>query len=623
MTFEPVARGDLRQTFSAALARQDVHAASRAARAMLRDGKSRDAKFVSNAVRGAELPGAPKLRVALLSSFSIEFLTDTLTAQAFAEGLRVEIHLAGFDQYRQEILDPGSALYRFAPDVVILAVEGARWAPALYHDYMQVGMNNEARAVDDAQAEIRQLVDAFRRNSRAVLLVHNLVEPRWRALGILDGQVGTGQGDAIARINERLHALARENAGVHVVDVSGLAAQVGLRGWQDQRMALFARQPVASAALNELARLHVRYLRALAGKARKCLVLDLDNTLWGGVVGEQGPLGVALGTEYPGSAFTAFQRAIRDLQKRGVILAIASKNNPPDVDEVFEKNQAMVLRRQDFAVLEVGWNEKHESLARIAKKLNIGLDHLVFVDDNPVECARVEEVLPAVRVICLPEQPELNIDALFADGLFDTLSLSAEDMQRTELYQRREQAEALRSNDVPIEEFYRDLGMSVVLAPVRPASLARAAQMTQKTNQFNTTTIRFSEAEISARMATNDWWIRTVKVADRFGDHGITGLVMARADKDHVDIETFLMSCRVIGRTVETAVLARLAQWAKDSGAPRARGRIIPTPKNVPVRELYGQHGFTRDTADETVWWLDLGGKVPQDPAWLSITEEA
>jgi FkbH-like protein len=306
-----------------------------------------------------------------------------------------------------------------------------------------------------------------------------------------------------------------------------------------------------------------------------------------------------------------------------VILAIASKNNPPDVDEVFEKNQAMLLRKQDFAVLEVGWNEKTESLVRIAKTLNIGLDHLVFVDDNPVECSRVEEVLPAVRVICLPEQPELIVDALLADGLFDTLSLSAEDMQRTELYQRREQAEALRRNDVPIEEFYRDLNMSVVLAPVRAASLARAAQMTQKTNQFNTTTIRFSEADVSARMAANDWWIRTVKVADRFGDHGITGLVMARASADHVDIETFLLSCRVIGRTVETAILARLAAWAKAAGAPRVRGRIVPTAKNVPVRELYEQHGFRRDPADDTVWWLDLAGKVPQDPAWLNITEEA
>ena len=337
-------------------------------------------------------------------------------------------------------------------------------------------------------------------------------------------------------------------------------------------MALFARQPIASAALNDLARLHVRYLRALAGKARKCLVLDLDNTLWGGVVGEQGPLGVALGADYPGSAFVAFQRAVRDLQKRGVILAIASKNNPPDVDEVFEKNQAMLLRKSDFAVLEVGWNEKTESLVRIAKKLNIGLDHLVFVDDNPVECSRVEEVLPAVRVICLPEQPELIVDALFADGLFDTLSLSAEDMQRTELYQRREQAEAMRRDDVPIEEFYRDLNMSVVLAPVRPASLARAAQMTQKTNQFNTTTIRCSEADVSARLAANDWWVRTVKVADRFGDHGITGLVMARANNDHVDIETFLLSCRVIGRTVETAILARLAALGEGRGrAARAR----------------------------------------------------
>jgi FkbH-like protein len=621
MTFEPISQDAARQGFSTALADNDMPAASRYARVLLREGKLRDVKFVSSKLRDLPKGDAPVMRVALLSSFTIDFLADVLIAQSFAEGVRIECQVAGFDQYRQEIINPQSALYSFAPDIVILAVEGGRWAPALYQDYLQQGMGREPEVVDAAVAEIKTLVDTFRKHSRAVLLVHNLVPPRFASLGIADGRVGIGQDAAIQRVNEQIAAHARTAPGAYTVDIARLASHIGMRAWQDKRMELFARQPIAGAALGEIAKLHVRYIRALAGKASKCLVLDMDGTLWGGVVGELGPHGVALGTEYPGSAYVAFQRAIQDLRQRGVILALASKNNPPDVDEVFESNKAMLLRKQDFSALEIGWHEKSESLARIAKTLNIGLDALVFVDDNPVECARIQEVLPAVRVICLPEQPELFVDVLLADGLFDTLSLSAEDLQRAELYRRRDEAEALRNSDMPIEDFYRDLKMTVTIAPVTQASLARAAQMTQKTNQFNATTIRYSEADVAARMSDPAWWVRTVQVADRFGDHGITALVMAQRDGEDLSIETFLMSCRVIGRTVETAVLARTARHAAETGARKLRGRIVPTKKNAPVRDLYERHGFTRDANDDTLWSVDLKGPVPRDPEWLEITE--
>ena len=611
-----------REALVKALADKDLLLASRVARAQLRGGGIRDAKFIRKSLEGVAAPAGRQLRVALLSSFSIEFITDILIAEAFAEGVFVDLHVAGFDQYRQEIIDPNSGLYAFRPDVVVLAVEGRSWIPGLYDDYLATGMSHEEALVENGLRAIASLVETFRRNCSAALLIHDLETPRRRALGIADGRLGKGQNAAIGAANERLFEIARAIAGVYVVDYSGLVAGAGASRWFDDRMRFYARAPIASSMLAELAREYVKYLRALIGLSKKCLVVDLDNTLWGGIVGETGPLGVALGSEYPGNAFVAFQRAILDLQRRGIILAIASKNNPADVDEVFKTNRAMLLKKEHFSAIDIGWHDKATSLPSIAKSLSIGLEHIVFVDDNPAECALIERMVPAVRVICLPDQPEHYVDALCTDGLFDGLSLSAEDFRRAELYRNREQAEAARRGSASLDSFYRDLAMTVILEPITPASLPRAAQMTQKTNQFNVTTIRFTEADLVERLGDANWWIRTIELNDRFGGHGVTGLVMARLGQEYVEIDTFLLSCRVIGRTVETAALARLARHARSLGFARIKGQIIPTAKNMPVRDLYERHGFQRDPDDETVWWLDLRNAIPNEPDWLKIVEK-
>jgi FkbH-like protein len=307
-----------------------------------------------------------------------------------------------------------------------------------------------------------------------------------------------------------------------------------------------------------LAAEYVKFLRALRGLSKKCLVVDLDNTLWGGVVGEEGPLGVKLGATYPGSAFVEFQQYLLDLHARGVILAIASKNNPADVDEVFATNKAMILAPSHFSATEVHWRQKTESLGNISAQLGIGLEHVVFADDNPVECEEVRRNLPTVTVICLPSQPERFIESLASEGLFDTLGLSAEDRRRGELYRQRAQAEGMRASAALVEDYYRDLRMQLCFAQVDRASLPRAAQLTQKTNQFNVTTRRSSEADVSRRAADPTWIVTTVGVRDRFGDNGIVGVIMAKQAGDVVDIDTFLLSCRVIGRSVETAMLAHL-----------------------------------------------------------------
>jgi FkbH-like protein len=313
---------------------------------------------------------------------------------------------------------------------------------------------------------------------------------------------------------------------------------------------------------------------------------------------------------------------VLDLSRRGILLAVASKNNEGDVREVFATNPHMVLKPEHFAHMEIHWGPKGRSLEAIARKLNIGLEHIVFVDDSPIECEQLRSAWPAVTVIQLPKQPEQYVRALLAEGLFDGLGYSEEDAKRAELYQQRAQAEAMMAQSGSLDEFLQNLETEVALAPVDEATLGRTAQLTQKTNQFTTTTRRYTEADISRQAADPAWITATIRVRDRFGDNGIVGVMLARQDGTVLDVDSFLLSCRVIGRKVETAMLAHLCDQAEARAARRLRGRIIPTKKNEPVRDLYARHGFQRVQADESsgeVWELDLTQQRVEYPQWLAV----
>jgi len=615
----------LRDAITAQIKERNLDRAIQYARLLLQAQPSlRTLRFLRRIAESGEAPafGLRPFRVALLSSFSIEFAHDALIAHSFINGIAVKIYQSGFNTFRQELLDSNSGLYQSHPDLVILAVEGEDWEPAAYGQYTTPSTEFPAIPLEPFFKEIAGLLQQFRATSNAPLLVHNFAPPVARLLGILDIKSRDGQSRLVGRLNDILYEACSQVTDIHLLDYAGLVARHGAVNWYDARMRLYAHAPIHQSMLGALAKEYAKYCRALVGLSRKCLVLDLDNTLWGGIIGEEGLSGIQLGPHYPGNAFVEFQRGILALRNRGVILAIASKNNPQDVDEVFEKHPFMVLKHTDFAEFQVHWEPKSESLARIARKLNIGLDHLVFVDDNPAECEHVRTALPMVTVLQLPPQPERYLESLFEDGWFDTLSLSEEDQKRATLYEQRDQAEALREASADLETYYRDLDMVLTLNPVNPENLARAAQLTQKTNQFNVTTQRYSDAEIAHRMTDPDWLLITAAVADRFGDNGIVGLVMARLNNESLDIDTFLLSCRIIGRTVETAMLAHLCEIANRQGAMQLRGTIIPTAKNIPVRDLFKRHGFTPEIEEPdgtSIWRLELSNAWITWPAWFKV----
>jgi len=618
-------QANARDAFVAAKQNGDTYRAIHAARELLHgEGGVRQMSFLVRELETATNWRVPlnSLKVALLSSFSIEFAQPALVAYGFLNGLDIRIYRGGFGQFRQEIIDPSSGLYACAPDVVVLAVEGSDWIPALYGQFLEYWEMGFEALIEQTCEETSGLLRKLRSRSSAAVLVHNLAPPVSRQAGILDGQKQIGQAQWVHRLNEGLAAVCRQTESAYVVDYAGVVARFGVERWYDERMRMYARAPIAADQLPHLAVEYLKYFRALRGLAKKCVVVDLDNTLWGGVLGEDGLHGIQLGSEYPGSAFVAFQKELLNLHRRGVLLAIASKNNSADVEEVFAQNKNMVLERKHFASLQIHWKPKSESIMAIAQELNIGLEHIVFVDDNPVECEEISQALPMLSVICLSGQPERYSHALLQDGLFDSLTISSEDLRRGELYKQRDQAEALRADSDSLEQFYRSLEMEVTITPVEKASLARAAQLTQKTNQFNATTFRYTEADLSARICKTDWLLATVSVRDRFGDTGIVGFMMAQANGKKLNIDSFLLSCRVIGRTVETAMLAYLCDQATRQGLNELTGRIIPTAKNSPVRELYGQHGFNKSSeteSGESFWKLALEDHRVAWPDWIKI----
>jgi FkbH-like protein len=579
-----------------------------------------------------ELPAAKPgraIRIALLGNATLDHLQSYLTVDCYRAGLRPTIYQAGFDQYTQEILDPRSGLYAFAPDVVVCAIHASRLFPNLHRDPSALPVSDRRAELDSGLRQIQHLLDTFTQRSSALVLLHNMVLPQFPALGILDLREELGQTAAFSEINLRLAELARTRyQNVYLVDEDRIQSQSGKRTATDARLWYTARMSWSDGVLRGLASEYLRYLRAARGLNRKCVVVDLDNTLWSGVIGEDGLAGIQLGADAPGNAFVALQSELEKLWRRGILLAIASKNNLEDAQAALEQHPDMLLRPSHFAAQRINWNSKAANIRAIALELNIGLDSLVFLDDNPVERAHVRAELPQVLVPELPTDPADYRACLLELGVFDTLALTNEDRQRNQLYadqKARREAEAQLGAGGTVDDYLADLDLVVEIETANPLNLARIAQLTNKTNQFNLTTRRYTEAEIADRLARG-WRVFGARVKDRFGDNGLTGLIMLTPSSDAWIIDTLLLSCRVMGRRVETALLAVVADEALRNGATRLRGWFYPTEKNAPARDVYRDHGFVireHGPDDSVLWELDLHADVPSVPDWLTVRNAA
>jgi FkbH-like protein len=597
-------------------------ASRRLAELWRRDPASGTASFVTSRLEHLrDKVVLAKFKLVILRSFTVEPIVPLLRAEAFAGGIDLEVHVGDFNTYVQDLLDGQSSLYRFAPNAAVLAVRTDQAAPELWRDFADLAPEAAQAGAERVVHGYEQWIGAFRKHSQAALIIHSLERPSIPSLGVLDSQSEAGQSGLIRQINRELRRIAAGFHGVYSLDYDALVARHGSEHWHDERKWLTARLPIATGYLLQMAREWMRFIVSLSGRIAKVLVVDLDNTLWGGVIGEDGMAGIKVGPEYPGAAYQALHRALLDLSRKGILLAVCSKNNLDDAMEALEKHPGMLVRAKHFAAMRINWTDKAQNLREIAAELNVGIDSLAFLDDNPFEREQVRAALPEVTVIDLPKNPLEYAAAVRNCAAFERLTLSAEDQQRTEMYAAQKQRTGAEQTFQSKEDFFRFLEQEAELEPVSDLTLARVAQLTQKTNQFNLTTRRYTEAQIAEMAKKPDWHIFSIRVRDRFGEHGLVGVAITHDVGEQCEVDTFLLSCRVIGRTVETALLAHLAESAVQHGRKRLEGWFLPTKKNAPARDFYEQHGFELQatSCEGSLWTLDLKSSKLRCPDWIKL----
>jgi FkbH-like protein len=577
--------------------------------------------FSEIVARLRDLEGQPSwradLRVAWLRNVVVDGLLPYVRYLGHLSGWRVGTYLGPFDNVVQEVLDESSGLYRFEPDFVVVCLALEPLAPRLLGEFAGLTPHEAAAEVVRVYDHVAAVLTELRKRTQATVLLQTFESPVHPCHGILDAQDPLRQLHSIRRLNGRLVELARSVEGVYIVDLELLRSIVGFERWTDRRYWYLARAPFSRDACRLLSAEYLKFFRALRGKSKKCLVLDCDNTLWGSIVGEDGLAGIRLGTTFPGSAFLAFQRAILDCYHRGVLLAICSRNNEADVLEVLRSHPAMLLREEHFVARRINWTNKAASLKEIASELRIGLDSLVFMDDSAYEIEMVRSLLPEVTSVQLPKEPELFADCLRAGAWFDTLLVAEEDKFRSAMIQADKKRDQVRREmgGVSLEQYLCSLEMTACLGPPTEVQVSRVAQLTQRTNQFNLTTRRYAEADIRSMFASASTGLLAISLRDRFGDLGLVGAAVLAEAEGIVRIDTFVLSCRALGRGVEDVLLAGCVHWARAQGARQLVGQYVPSAKNGLVADFYPTRGFAPMTgSDGAQYALQVADSNPAFP---------
>ncbi len=530
------------------------------------------------------------VRLALLGSSTTGHLAAALRVAGLRANLWLDVYEGGYGQMLQEFDDPRSGLHLFRPDVVVFAHDSERLAAG-------VSASDSRADVDDTLARLKDELLGLWRKARTAgisVLQQTALPAPPALLGNNEHRLPGSRAAYLARVNVSLREWA-DTEGVDLVALDAAAARDGLAAWRDPALWARAKQEVRPAAAPMYGELVVRLLAARLGRSRKCLVLDLDNTLWGGVIGDDGLNGVVLGQGSAlGEGFLAVQAYAKDLSRRGIILAVCSKNDEANGWEPFDKHPEMILSRVDIACFVANWDDKAANVQLIAQRLNIGLDSLVFLDDNPFERTRVREALPMVGVPEVPDDPALVPDVLALAGYFEAVALTAEDRLRTEQYRGNAKRQSERETFGDLAAYLASLQMRLIWGRFDDAHRQRIVQLVNKTNQFNLTTRRYSEAEYDAFLRDAQVIGLHLRLRDRFGDNGLIAVVIARAQGDALAIDSWLMSCRVLGREVERATLLLLVEQARARGLARLIGQYIPTSKNGMVRDLYERLGFQK-----------------------------
>ncbi len=559
----------------------------------------------------AETPNPLHKKVAILGGSTTNEVADQLGLFLLTYGIEAEFYQSEYGQYWQDAMFGTPELDAFAPDVIYIHTN---WRNITA--FPQLG--DDAAAVEallDAEMQkFTAMWDALEQKFHCPIIQNNFERPNYRLLGNRDIWDLHGASGYVSRLNQRFYAAAQQRRSFYINDIDYLAADFGLTRWHDGFYWHMYKYAMSLDAVPSLAASVAHIIKAIYGRNKKVLALDLDNTLWGGVVGDDGVEGIAIGPELPeGQVYAEFQSYCKALKSIGVVLAVDSKNDEANALAGLNHPDS-VLRPDDFVAIKANWEPKDKNLAEMAAALDLGVDSFVFADDNPAERAIVAAQLPGVDTPAL-ERAETYLQTLDHGGYFEVTALSKEDMAKTELYRQNAQRAAAQAAFADYGQYLDSLEMTARIAGFEPLAIPRIAQLTNKSNQFNLTTLRCSEDDIRNMAADPDYICLHGRLADKFGDNGIVTVVAGQRQGDEVHLRLWLMSCRVLKRGMEDAMMDALAADAAARGAKTLVGYYYPTAKNAMVKEFYAGMGFTKaaeDAAGNTAWRLDLAGYAPK-----------
>ena len=549
---------------------------------------------VKKRLNGNKLTNLPKVSISILRNITVDQVGDYIEYYGLQSNLDIECKFGGFDNIFQDIIALDSELVNQDSDVILVFYHLEMIYKQLSYLYPSFTLSERESATENIIKFVENCLFEIRNRSNAVVLWPSLELYVLSPLGIFDNHYNDGVNDFILDINRKLSSVFSKFLDCFLICSQSLVSRIGYNDFYDQERRISAASPYSLAALREYALESVKYIRALKGLSKKVIVCDCDNTIWGGVVGEDGVQNLQIGSGALGGIFEEFQQMLKTLSKNGIVLALCSKNNEEDVWEVFEKHHGMVLQKNDIAAYRINWKNKIENIKSIAEELNLGLDSFVFIDDSDFECQLVRDKLSNVTVIHMTKNPIEVINTINEKGFFDRYSLTNEDALRTKMYISDSFRRKSTSSVVDISSYIQSLEINVQVSYCNSSEISRVSQLTQKTNQFNLTGKRYTEQNIKEMYQSSNFRIFTLDYNDKFGSLGLVGVAIVEIDRvcNLPAIDTFLMSCRALGRSVEYVFLDTICRKIYDMGYSSIKGIHIPTKKNKQTEDFYIRNGF-------------------------------
>ena len=537
----------------------------------------------------ADKNGMPTVKLTLMGDCATQLLAVALRGYGADIGLDLQVFDVDYNQLDAQTMDENSELYNSKPEYVLIQMCSEK----LYETFCSSPLAERANFAEITMQKIARYWALIGQHCNARILQFDFVPINDAVFGNFGLKTPVSFEYQLRKLNFLLSENASQNKNVFLLGASDIQAKMGREVFHDEKLYYSAKMPISFAALPDAAKLAVDMVQALRGKIKKCAVLDLDNTLWGGVIGDDGMSGIQIGELGAGHAFTNFQLWLRELKNRGIILAVCSKNNEDTAKEPFEKHPEMVLRLDDISMFVANWDDKASNIKFIQQTLNIGMDSMVFIDDNPFERNMVRSIIPEITVPELPEDPAEYLSYLQSLNLFETASYSEEDKDRTAQYQAEIGRVTLQKQFESIDDYLISLEMKAEAKPFDEFHYPRIAQLTQRSNQFNLRTVRYTEDDIRRIAGDENYLTIYYTLKDKFGDHGLISVViLEKRENKTLFVDTWLMSCRVLKRGMEEFIVNKMIETARENGFDTIIGEYIKTPKNSMVEEIYSKMGF-------------------------------